>query len=233
MTLKLHGKYDLAGIKDTVVGGDGAGWVREGAAYVNGRFQLDRYHLNRELTTALGKDKDTKGRVWHACEAGEVDSGLRILAELVSKAKGEQADRLARAYHYMWENRSGISDYRLNLPDQGKDLRRTGAMEGNVDKLVVRRMKNQGMSWSLKGISRLLCVRFLVLDGKLADWLQKGQANKARIPIPTKRIRRIVTNLSFHEPDDWIKASLPVLRGPHADRPWVSVLKHLTEVQSI
>jgi hypothetical protein len=233
MTLKLHGKYDLAGVKDTIVGGDGAAWVKEGASYVNGRFQLDRYHLNRELTAALGRDKDTKGRIWHACEAGEVEAGLRILAEAMSKAKGEPAARLTRAYHYMWENRSGIADYRLNLLDEVKGLRRTGAMEGNVDKLVVRRMKNQGMSWSLKGISRLLCVRFLVLENKLAEWLQKASTTEARTPITKKRIRRIVTNLSFQEPDDWLKAALPALRGPHAGRPWVSVLKHLTEVQAI
>ena len=114
-----------------------------------------------------------------------------------------------------------------------KGLRRTGAMEGNVDKLVVRRMKNQGMSWTLRGISRLLCVRFLVLESKLAGWLQKDNATDGTMPIPKKRIRRIVNNLSFHEPDDWLKAALPALRGPHAARPWVSGLKHLTEVQAL
>jgi hypothetical protein len=233
MTLKVHGKYNLAAVKDTIVGGDGAGWVKEGADYVGGRFQLDRYHLNRELTTSLGRDKETKGRVWHACEMGEVDAGLRILAEAVSKAKGDQATRLARAYHYLWENRSGVADYRLGVPGKYQGLRRTGAMEGNVDKLVVRRMKNQGMSWSVKGIRRLLCIRFLMIEGNLADSLKKKKISDSNLPIPKKRIRRIVNNLSFHESDDWLKAGLPVLRGPHADRPWASVLKHLTEVQLI
>jgi hypothetical protein len=232
MTLKLHGKYDLAGVKDTIVGGDGATWVQEGARYVNGRFQLDRYHLNRALTAALGRDNDTKGRVWRACESGEVDSGLRILAEVMGKARGEQANRLSGAYRYMWDNRSGITDYRSEV-DRAQGARRTGAMEGNVDKLVVRRMKNQGMSWSLRGIRRLLCVRFLVLESKLVGWLRRGSAKDATMPILPKRITRIVNNLSFHEPDDWLKASLPALRGPHADRPWVSALKHLTEVRAL
>ena len=209
MTLKLHGKYDLAAVKDTIVGGDGAGWVKEGADYVGGRFQLDRYHLNRELTTALGRDNDTKRRVWQACETGEVDLGLRILAEAMSKAKGEQATRLARAYHYLWENRSGVADYRLDVPSEYQGLRRTGAMEGNVDKLVVRRMKNQGMSWSLKGIRRLLCVRLLVLEGNLAECIGRIDVPEVSFPIPKKQIRRIVNNLSFHESDDWLNAGLP------------------------
>ncbi len=233
LSLKLHGKYDLAGIKDTIVGGDGAGWVKEGAAYVNGQFQLDHYHLNRELTTALGNDQVTKGRVWQACQTGEVESALGMLTEAMSRAKGEQAARLSRAYHYLWENQSGIADYRQHLPDGGQGLRRTGAMEGNVDKLVVRRMKNQGMSGTVRGISRLLCVRFLVLEGKLADWLQEGNATSSRPTIPAKRMRRIVTHLSAQEPDDWLKAALPALRGPHADRPWVSALQHLTEVPAL
>lgn len=233
MTLKLHGKYDLANVKDTIVGGDGAGWVKEGAGYIGGRFQLDRYHLNRELTAALGCDRDTKRRIWQACKSGERDLSLQLLAEAVSKAKREQSARLAKAYHYMWDNRSGLIDYRLRLGDQTNGLRRTGAMEGNVDKLVVRRMKNQGMSWSLKGIRRLLCVRFLVLEGRLAEWLNNRHVPEITIHAPQKQIRRIVTNLSFHEPDDWLNAALPALQGPHAGRSWVSVLKNLCEVHAI
>lgn len=232
MSLKLHGKYDLASVKDTIVGGDGAAWVKEGASYLGGRFQLDRYHLNRELTAALGRDSDTKGRIWHACEIGEVDAGMQMLADAMGKARGEQAARLSKAYHYMWENRSGITDYRSQADTLG-GLRRTGAMEGNVDKLVVRRMKNQGMSWTVRGISRLLCVRFLVLESKLDDCLMTRNVTKTRIAIPKKRIRRLVTNLSFHDPDDWLKVTLPALRGPHSGRPWVSVLKHLTEAHAI
>jgi hypothetical protein len=233
MTLKLQHKYDLAGLKETIVGGDGARWVKEGASYLGGRFQLDRYHLNRELTAALGKDKDTKGRIWHACETGAVESGLQILAEATSQAKGEQAVRLARVYRYLWANRSGVADYRLDNPDKSQGLRRTGAMEGNVDKLVVRRMKNQGMSWSIKGIRRLLCVRFLVLENKLVGRLREGNSVETTTPITRKRIRRIVTNLSCQEPDDWLKATLPALRGPHAARPWVRALKGLSEVSTL
>ena len=131
--------------------GMGQNWVKEGARYINGRFQLDRYHLNRELTTALGQDKETKGKVWHACQCGDMKTGFRIMAEAMKQAKGERAQRIAKAYHYLHDNRYGIEDYRLKLGEEGKGLRRTGAMEGNVDKLVVRRMKNQGMSWSLQG----------------------------------------------------------------------------------
>lgn len=232
MSLKLQKRYDLSGIRETIVGGDGANWVKEGARYINGRFQLDRYHLNKELTAALGQDKETKGKVWQACLCGDVETGLQIMADAMKQAKGEQAQRIAKTYHYLRSNSYGIADYRMKLGEEGRGLRRTGAMEGNVDKLVVRRMKNQGMSWSLQGIRRLLCIRFLVLEGKLSGWLSEKKSF-APIRIPTKKMNRIVTNLSAQEPDAWLEAGLPALYGPHASHPWVSVLRTITETSTL
>jgi len=202
---------------------------------VNGRFQLDRYHLNKELCTAFGRDNQIKGQIWTACERGEVEDALGIMLEALKKAKGEEAIRIARAYHYLHANRSGVGDYRLNLDEIGKTLRHTGAIEGNIDKLIVRRMKNQGMSWTLKGISRLLCVRFLLLEKKLTGWIENGQqpATISKLVLPKKKIRRLVTRLSIQEPDTWIKAGVPALFGPHASRPWVKMLKSLTETVAL
>jgi len=242
MTLKLQELYALHSVKDTVVGGDGARWVREDASYVGGRFQLDRYHLNRELTAALGRDNETRGKVWHACQCGDIETALQIMAEAMRHARGEQAQRITKACSYMRENRAGLVDYRLALGEEGKKgLRHTGAIEGNVDKFVARRMKNQGMSWRVKGISRLLCVRLLVFEGKFTEWLanrlvlskSEGQSPALQIDMPGKLVRRLVNHLSMQEPDDWLKAGLPALRGPHASRPWAQVLRSLSEVQPI
>jgi len=233
MSLKLQGKYDLSRVGETIVGGDGAPWVKEGARYVNGRFQLDRYHLHRELTTALGKDGETKAKVWRACERGEVETGLQIMTDAMRTVRGEQAERMARAYNYLLENSSGLVDYRLALGDQGKGLRRTGAIEGNVDKLVARRMKNQGMSWSVKGIRSLLCVRFLILEGKLTSLLLDRQRRKACVPIPRKKIRGIVGRSPIRDPGEWLHVELPALRGPHASRPWAAVLKAISQGEAL
>lgn len=234
LSLKLYKVYDLCGV-DTIVGGDGAGWVKEGASYVGGSYQLDRYHLHRELCAALGRDNQTKGRVWEACERGEVAVGLGIMADALIKAKGEQATRIARAYRYLQENSAGLVDYRLRLGEDGKTLRHTGAIEGNVNQFVARRMKNQGMSWRLRGISRLLCVRFLILEKKLPGWLKKRTDldTRTKITLPRKQMRRVVTRLSIQEPDEWIKAKLPALYGPHAYHPWVRALKSLSQVSAI
>jgi hypothetical protein len=231
LSLKLQSTYDLSRTKDTIVGGDGAGWIKDGASYVNGRYQLDRYHLHKELCSAFGRDNLIKGRIWAACEQGEVVTGLGIMAEALKKARGDEALRIARAYRYLYENSSGIGDYRLRLGEEGKTLRHTGAIEGNIDKLIVRRMKNQGMSWTLKGIRRLLCVRFLVLEKKLTGWIERDTQPHiiGNLPVPKRKVRHVVTRLSSQEPDEWVKASLPALYGPHASRPWVRMLKSISQ----
>ena len=232
MTLKLHKKYDLSGVEETVVGGDGARWVKEGADYVSGRFQLDRYHVHRELCRALGRDGKSKGEVWKALEDGRTEAGLQVLAEAIKQTHGEQARKIAHAYAYLQENRDGLVDYRLGSGKGGKDLRRTGAIEGNVDKLVVRRMKNQGMSWTVRGIRRLLCVRFLVLEGKLAECFETGDGRE--MPrLPTRRVRRLVNRILAQDPTAWLQGNLPALRGPHQSRPWVQVLRALSEVPTL
>ena len=156
-----------------------------------------------------------------------------MMVEAMKKAKGEQVQRIAKAYHYLQENSSGLGDYRLTLGGEGKDLRRTGAIEGNVDKLVVRRMKNQGMSWTVRGIRRLLCMRFLVLEGRLKAWLAREDGRETRINVPCKKMHPVVNQLSIQESDAWLKGGLPALRGPHASRPWVKALKSLLEASSL
>ena len=231
MSLKLQKHYDLSRLKESILGGDGASWIKEGSGYLKGHYQLDRYHLNKELCAAFGRDNQIKGRIWAACEKGDINQGLQIMSEAIYHARGEAAVKMARAYRYLKENSSGVVDYRLALGESGQSLRRTGAMEGNNDKLIVRRMKNQGMSWTVKGIARLLCIRFLVLEKQLYDWLHKPLEP---IPNQTKlsvtKVRRIVNKLSSQEPDQWIQAGVPALYGPHASRPWVKMLKSITMV---
>jgi len=201
MTLKLARSYDLAGLGWSVLGGDGAGWVKEGCEQFGSRFQLDRYHLNRELRAVLGADHD-------AMAEGKVEQACQIAWGLGRKVKGEQAKRIAGLSSYLRDNSSGLSDYRLDLADREANLRRTGAIEGNVDKLVVRRMKNQGMSWRIRGVRRMLCVRFLYLEGALKDRLQR--LSRAPLPaISASQVHQVTEKVLKEKADNWLEAGPP------------------------
>ena len=229
MTLKLHRKYDLASINDIIVGGDGGAWIKEGVDYFNGKFQLCRYHLNREIRYKLGSDKETINSLHKSINNEGIDTIYSTLDGAISKAKEDKAKEIKKLYFYIKANASGLRDYRHDIVDN-RNLRRTGAIEGNIDKLIVRRMKNQGMSWTPKGIRRMLAVRLLWREDKLTNWLNIRNGIIEKHGITPKRINRVIDKTIKQNYSDWFNAELPALHGPHCSRPWVKLLKSLTEV---
>ena len=232
MTLKLHKRYDLSSIMQTVVGGDGAGWIKEGVDYFGGTYQLCRYHLNRELCYALGRDKKMLKLVQHDFNRGEFDAALKLLKEAATVSKTDKALDIKRVIRYISSNASGLKDYREHIDQHGNDLRRTGAIEGNVDKLIVRRMKNQGMSWTRQGIRRMLWLRIKLREGKLVNCLPTHEKGITPHVAPVKRVNRVIERTIKHDYTNYFSAGLPALSGPHASRPWAEMLKSLTGLAS-
>lgn len=229
MMVKLHKRYDLGSIPEIIVGGDGAPWVRDGADDIGARFQLCRYHLNRELCYGLGQRRDVIRAVRDACHHGQADAADAILAEVSAGSGRQQAARIEAVRGYIKENAAGLGDYRLSLGDEGKGLRRLGAIEGNIDKLIVRRMKNQGMNWKVRGIRRLLCIRFLYLEGRLDEWLHRTSGTS--IPAaPEGKLHQVVKRALKRSYHAWLDGGLPALTGPHSFRPWVINLRQLSRI---
>jgi hypothetical protein len=229
MTLKLHRKYDLSETQ-YVIGGDGTTWIKEGVAYFGGQYQLCRYHLNRALCHALGHDHPTLYSVQHHCSRNNLDAALIQLQKAANVAQGDKAKDIKRVMKYISSNAHGLKDYRedMELPD--KDLRRTGAIEGNIDKLIVRRMKNQGMSWSRQGIRRMLWLRISIREGTLADHLRSCSSETNHITMPKKQINKVIDRTIKYDYSNYFNMGMPAISGPHASRYWVEVLKSLTRI---
>lgn len=230
-TLKLAQKYDLAGIRDIVVGGDGASWVKTGADLFQGTFQLDRFHLLRALRRALGADTALIPQVYTACDRGDWPAALALLNQARGRTRGEPKEKIDRLIVYLTDNLAGLKDYRLDRGIEGKALRRTGAIESNVDKLVANRMKKRGMSWTKKGARRMVCLLVAAAEGNLSRLLRSPRIPE-RANLSLKKVRRMLTKC-FSEPEaTWLQAGVPALSGPHVNRPWVQALKSLTEVSA-
>ncbi len=229
MALKLHQKYDLGGTQ-YVIGGDGATWIKEGVDYFGGQYQLCRYHLNHALCHALKHDRAILRSVQYHCSCGQHDAALKQLKEAVDRAPDDKAKDIRQVIKYISSNASGLQDYRESMGQQGITLRRTGAIEGNIDKLIVRRMKNQGMSWSRQGIRRMLWLRISIREGTLADRLCFRIAETTSIKMPEKQIRRVLDRTIKYDYTSYFNVGMPAISGPHAARPWVEILKSLTRI---
>ena len=230
MTLKLHQRYDLEGTQ-YVVGGDGAAWIKEGADYLGGRYQLCRYHLNRALCHALGHDRKTLRSVQHQCSQGNFETAVADLKQEAGKAQNDKSKDIRRVIRYIDANASGLKDYREDMTKHDSSLRRTGAIEGNIDKLIVRRMKNQGMSWSPRGIRRMLWLRINIREGTLTDRLCTSRSNTLPVKLPEKQVNRVIDRTMKYDYAGYFSAGLPAISGPHASRPWVELLKSISRIE--
>ena len=222
MTLKLGQYYDLSGC-DTVLGGDGAGWIRQGADRFNSSYNLCRFHLNRNLTRTLGYENRVLKEVREVLRTGDVSLAIRLLEETRLSVSGDRRKDITRFAGYIRANASGITPD----TDVSGGLRGTGAIEGNIDKIIVKRMKNQGMSWSINGARRMLFLRAAWyedrLDGCLAD-----NPSPRLCRLPEKTVRKVIDKKLNQDYGKYFAAGIPALAGPHASRPWVKVLKSIT-----
>ena len=94
-----------------------------------------------------------------------------------------------------------------------------GGIEGNVDKLVVHRMKGRGCSWRLPGLRAMLALC------RNCEQLKLHAYRYLPTQVPDKNYHRL-PNLEV-EYSEAIQKSMPIFSGPDQDKPWVKSLYRL------
>ena len=94
-----------------------------------------------------------------------------------------------------------------------------GAIEGNVDKLVVHRMKGRGCSWRLRGLRAMLALC------RNSDALKHHSYQYLPLSVPNKSVHR-VQNLDV-EYSEVLYKTMPILYGSDHDKPWVNTLRKI------
>lgn len=225
--LKAAKRYDLSHLEQVVLGGDGATWIPEGLMGLPGVFQLDRFHLWRAIRQAFYGQETLAGRVYREATQGRWERVEGLVAGALSSPDllPERREAVTNVYQYLAANREGLKDWRLRIQSQPGD-RSLGAMEGNVDKLIAIRTKRRGMSWRSRGLHSM---------AKLLQCTQAGEVGAYASPCRHKPLPglslspgRSGLKLSLKGQDTPFKATLPALRGPHANRPWARILKALS-----
>ena len=215
---EAHLAYDLSGTRVLISGGDGNAWVRHSFDRMDlpQQFVLDRFHLQRAARWAYQDQGEARRMVSRLCQEGfEAVSGE--LKQHIQRAEGRRRKRLLDFYQYALNNQDGLLDleYRAcaSLPPC------LGAIEGNVDKLVVHRMKGRGCSWRLPGVRAMLALC------RHADQLRVHAYRYLPLQTPPRKYR--TTQFLEVEYSETTQASLPAFQGPHQNRPWVRSLHRL------
>ena len=175
------GVYDAARIFFVSDGAPVLHWIRA-RSFPTAIELLDWYHLTEQLQAGIGAAyPEVLTTALGAAAGGDLDALLAILrahARHLERADPEQAARARALMVYVTHNGQGIANYRI-VP-----LASSGPMEKGVDLTICRRFKLRGMSWYRRGVSALLRLRLLRLNGTWARyWAERFSA--ALRPWPT------------------------------------------------
>ena len=138
----------------------------------------------------------------------------------------KEKDKLVKFYTYISHNRQGISN-QFKLRDKG--IERAGAIESNINKVIASRFKKRGMSWSKRGALSLLKIKETILNNEWDDWWESQRERNIRVgkykpSLSTSYFKKET------ESSPLIEVTIPALSGPDQGKPWVGVLRKLTEV---
>lgn len=218
--------WDLSHRCSVTLGGDGAGWVKQGLEYFPGAvYRLDPYHLRRTLRKELGANHETYQEVCQAIASGEWSAVDRVLCAVERTSRGKQRERVRGLRRYLANNWEGIRS--------SEEAQTLGAVEGEVFHHVARRMKRHGGRWSTSGadhLSRLLAAR---ANQQLDRYTAAATPTAEQfIALELPACVREDLRQAMEDPEAWLRASLPALRGPSASAPWVKwVLREIAHVQ--
>jgi len=216
MLKAAYENYDLDNTTRMITGGDGGRWVRQSFDYLDlpRDFILDRFHLYRDARRAFGFCAQTDAWIYKI-RTEDLESVLPDMLAALSKAPPAQAKRMRRFIQYLVNNRDGLLDPDCRAHIQS-GFERLGAIEGNVDKLVVRRLKGRGRSWSKAGAKAMLatCRHQSELREGAFKPFERKPAEKPSQPKTRK-------------PDygDWLQAGVPAFYYGHKNRPWAIILR--------
>ena len=75
---------------------------------------------------------------------------------MIERAEGQRKEKLTASYRFMYNHQDGLLD--LEHRESAYQPAILGAIEGNLDKLVVHRMKGRGRCWRLRGARAMLAL---------------------------------------------------------------------------
>jgi len=228
LSLLAEERLSLSKAKKVIFGGDGDSWITSGIKdyFSLATYILDLYHLYKKFKECLSKRKEEQKLIKDLLLSNQIDKGLSVIGQLIrSPYDLKEKDNLVKLYTYISRNRLGITN-QFKLKD--KEIERAGTIESNINKVIATRFKKRGMSWSKRGALALLKIKETIINGEWDIWWRTERERNIKVskykpPLPAAYFKKET------ESPPLIEVTIPALRGPDQGKPWVGVLRRLSE----
>jgi len=228
LSLLAEERLSLSKVKKVIFGGDGDSWITSGIKdyFSSATYILDLYHLYKKFKECLPKRKEEQKVIKDLLLSNQTDKALLKIDQLIRNSYDlKEKDKLTKFYTYISRNRQGIANQVIL---KGKEIQRAGAIESNVNKVIASRFKKRGMSWSIPGALALLKIKETVINGEWDKWWETERERNIKVgkykpPLPASCFKKEA------ETSPLIEVTIPALSGPDQGKPWVGVLRKLSE----
>jgi len=230
-SLKAEEELNLSQSKKHYFGADGDRWITSGIRdyFPAATYLLCCFHLNKRLKETLPGNKIQQRLIRSLLFSNRIDEALaKIDNLLLASSEQKQKKLLVEFYTYIANNRRGITN-QVTLKD--KDIAKTGAIESNVNTVICSRLK-KGRSWSKRGALALLKVKETILNGNWDTWWGKQRNHPIKLTASKQPLSAsFFTKEGVSSPI--VQARIPALDGPNQDKPWVGVLRKLSQLELV
>lgn len=180
--LKGEEKLALSKAENMLIIGDGDQWIRAIAQgpYFMATYQIDWRHILVKIHQTFGDQPQLISELVDYLYSGKGTEMLDTikLARLLCE-DNEKRGKIADLASYIENNFDGLYGS-MSLKDRVEAKRvlvsSSGAMEKNIDVVIGRRFKKQGMSWTKEGANNLLKLRILGYNKN--DWEEFWERQK-------------------------------------------------------
>lgn len=196
----IRKKYNADEIQQRILNGDGGSWIKE-PYDPEVIFQLDRYHVYKEILRKIS-DKKAQEEIRKLFDEEKVEEMLEyieVYATSVESPDGadKKSKKARELYQYLNHNRGGLLPYdkqgkEIPAPRSGIVYKRMGVQENQNCTVITLRMKNRRMRWSVKGANNLAKALYRKENRELIETIDRYTDGL----IFTMQMREIVETLS-------------------------------------
>jgi len=192
----IASKYNTDEIELRILNGDGAPWIKNGIIDETVHYQLDPFHLQREITRKV-REKAHRNEIQKLLKEKKIEELLKYITEIHTAVEEEkEKTKLRELYTYLSENKEGILPYTerglsIPTPPQGVIYRTLGTMEHHICDIIAQRMKHRKASWSIKGGENLAKVLTVKINRTLYDTVTKI----SKTVLPEKYSKEIINEV--------------------------------------